>query len=180
MAIEHKDIEDAELHELKGAAAASAGKVPIADGAGSTDFDLVGLSSLDVTPIYADIEAKIDAGTIDIKEKFTLSAVIPDVSTPAIILVPIRPNCTFKFARLTLGAAISVANAVVSFKDASGNSQGSNVTVLFTSSAQGDGYTFTATTNNNLTGPTYLKIETDGGSTDAAPVYITLEFEIPI
>ncbi len=38
MAVEHVDIAEAELHELKGASTALAGKVPAADGAGSTVF----------------------------------------------------------------------------------------------------------------------------------------------
>ena len=36
--MEHKDIPDAQLHQIKGAASASSGQVPIATGAGTTVF----------------------------------------------------------------------------------------------------------------------------------------------
>ena len=36
--MEHKDIPDAQLHQIKGAASASSGQVPIATGAGTTAF----------------------------------------------------------------------------------------------------------------------------------------------
>lgn len=38
MTIQHKNIADADLHEIKGAAAAAAGKVPTASGAGAAPF----------------------------------------------------------------------------------------------------------------------------------------------
>jgi len=38
MAIEHKDISEADLHEVKGASTAQAGQILIADGAGNTSF----------------------------------------------------------------------------------------------------------------------------------------------
>lgn len=41
MSIQHKNIADADLHEVKGAAAAAAGKVPIAGGAGTAPFGYV-------------------------------------------------------------------------------------------------------------------------------------------
>ena len=44
--IQHRDIPDPELHELKGAAGAIQGSVPVADGLGSTTFQKVGVSSL--------------------------------------------------------------------------------------------------------------------------------------
>lgn len=44
--MEHKDIPDAQLHEIKGAASASAGQVPIATGSGSATFGFVDWSQV--------------------------------------------------------------------------------------------------------------------------------------
>lgn len=44
--IQHKYIPDAELHEVKGANSAITGSVLVADGAGSTAFQKIGISSL--------------------------------------------------------------------------------------------------------------------------------------
>lgn len=44
MAIEHKDIPDANLHEPKGVSAATSGKVYVADGAGSGDWEFAKIS----------------------------------------------------------------------------------------------------------------------------------------
>lgn len=42
----HRDLPDNELHGLKGAASALAGEVPVADGAGSTTFQKLGVINL--------------------------------------------------------------------------------------------------------------------------------------
>lgn len=44
--MEHKDIPDAQLHEIKGAASASAGQVPIATGGGGATFGFVDWSQV--------------------------------------------------------------------------------------------------------------------------------------
>lgn len=46
MSIEHKDITEPDLHDVKGAAAAAAGQLLVADGAGSTAFTTVNYSTL--------------------------------------------------------------------------------------------------------------------------------------
>lgn len=43
--IQHRDIQDSELHELKGAAGAILGSVPVANGVGGTDFQKLGVSN---------------------------------------------------------------------------------------------------------------------------------------
>lgn len=44
--MEHKDIPDAQLHQIKGAASASSGQVPIATGAGTATFGFLGWSQI--------------------------------------------------------------------------------------------------------------------------------------
>lgn len=178
--VEHVDIADGERHEPKGIAAAAANTVYRANGAGSGTWGLIPTASIDLTALYAAIEAAIDGATIAIKRQFVATAVIPDVSTPKIIYMAVPDSCTILGAHMVLGASITVADAVVSFKDASGASLGATVTITQAGSLPGDEFSFAATTNVDLTGPTYIQIETDGGSTTAAELYITVAFEVPI
>lgn len=43
--IQHRDIQDSELHELKGAAGAIIGSVPVANGLGATSFQKLGVTN---------------------------------------------------------------------------------------------------------------------------------------
>lgn len=49
--MEHKDIPDAQLHQIKGAASASAGQVPIATGAGTTAFGFLDWTQIANKPV---------------------------------------------------------------------------------------------------------------------------------
>lgn len=47
----HKDLTEVDLHELKGAAAASANTVPVANGSGSTVFQKIGAAQINTSDI---------------------------------------------------------------------------------------------------------------------------------
>ncbi len=49
--MEHKDIPDAQLHQIKGAASASAGQVPIATGSGTTVFGFLDWTQVANKPV---------------------------------------------------------------------------------------------------------------------------------
>jgi hypothetical protein len=49
--MEHKDIPDAQLHQMKGAASASAGQVPIATGSGTTIFGFLDWAQIVNKPV---------------------------------------------------------------------------------------------------------------------------------
>jgi hypothetical protein len=174
--VEHVDIVDPEIHEPKGVASASVDTVYVADGAGSGTWQKVDEAVLNYSDVLSAIQADVDDGDLALNGQNTFWALIDDVSTASFILVPVLKDCTFKRARLVLGAAINTSDATVTFKNAGGPSMGTATTVAFSGSAEGTGFTFTASSNNTLTGPTYIKIETDGGSTGTAPLYILLEF----
>jgi hypothetical protein len=181
MAIQHRDIVDPEQHLPQGASTAAADTVIKSDGAGDIAWEKVDRDTLDQADIQAFVEESIDGGDILIAERFYLSAVIPDLGDNDFILVPIAEDATFVGAELVIYDAITTTDTAVTFVDASAASLGTAVTVEFDGSAEGDQYTFTATTNNDLTGPTYIKIESDG-ATDATgvPAFLTLEFERPL
>jgi Mg2+/citrate symporter len=160
---EHADITDPDLHECKGAAAASVNTVPQADGAGSTTWGLIGTANLDTTELFN-------------TNKFQLTVSFPDVSTADTILVSLPFACTLNRATTILNNAITVADAVVTFINSTGPSTIGSVTVAQSGSAEGDKDTLTAAANNSFTAGTHLKITTDGGSTTTAKLLILLEF----
>lgn len=159
----HSTLTGAELHEPKGQSTAAADTVYVADGAGSGVHKKITLDSLDLTSIQ-------NPNTV------YLNAVLDDVSTASSILVPAPDGCTFDSAVMHLGAAITVADSSVTFVRNDAASFGSAVTIAFTASAEGTAFTFTATTNQTVTSPGYVKITTNGNSTTTAPLYIRLKF----
>lgn len=175
--IQHSAITDPQVHEPKGASTASANTVYVSNGAGSGTWQVLTTDSLDFADIVTEIQADLDDGTLDITGRYWIYATIADISTASSIIVPVIRDSTVLSARGVLGGPITVANAEVTFTNAAAASMGTPLTVTFTGSAKGDGYTFTATGNNVLVGPTWFEIATDGGSTDAQPFTILIELE---
>lgn len=175
--VQHEDIVDPYIHEPKGASAASLDTVYVADGAGSGTWKVLDHDNIDMTDLVSEIQADIADGTITLDGKYFLTVSIPDVSTASSVLVPIVIDSTVIGASVVLGGTITVADASVSFSNSAAASMGTDVTIAYDGSAKGDQYAFTATGNNVLVGPTYIEIATDGGSTDAQPLFITIEFE---
>jgi hypothetical protein len=171
----HKDIVDPNIHEPKGVAAASANTVYRSNGLGSGTWGLVGVANLDYTAVSDELQGDIDDGSLELNGSYFLWVALDDVSTPSSVLVPILRSSTVVRARVVLGNAITVANAAVSFLNSAGASMGSPVSVLYSSSAKGDSYAFTATGNNDIVGPSWIEVATDGASTTTAPVYILIE-----
>lgn len=157
----HKNLTGTDLHEPKGQAAAAVNTVYVADGAGSGTHKKLPVAALDLT-------------TLESPNSVYIFATIPDVSTASAILVPIPQTMSVTLARLVLGGAITVGNATVTFTRDDAASMGSQV-IAFAGSAEGVGFTFTPVVNQTVTGPGYLKIATDGGSTDAQALFITLK-----
>jgi len=145
----HSTLTGAELHEPKGADTASSGEVYVADGSGSGAW----------TANY-----------------YTLSAVIADVSTAETVYVPIPYAGTVAKVQSVLEGAITVADATVTVKDNAGNSMGT-LTVAYSGSAAGDVDTLAPSANEDVTADDFITIETDGGSTDAQKLWLTVVVE---
>lgn len=158
----HKDLTGADLHEPKGAASAASNTVYVSNGAGSGTWQKLTTSSLDLTNMQ-------NPNTI------YLTGVIADVSTASFILIPIPDTAIFVSARFVLGGAIAGADSILTLTRNDSASFGSTVTVAFSGSAEGTGFNFTASSNTTVTGPGYIKIATDGGSTNAIPLYVTVK-----
>jgi hypothetical protein len=174
---EHVDLTDPELHEPKGIAAASVDTVYVADGAGTGTWQKVGLDQIEYSELSGEIQDDLDAATIEVNGKYFIHITLEDISTLSSVLIPVRVASTFIGATSILGGPITVADANISFKDNLDNNMATAMVVAFSGSARGDIDTFTATSNNSLAAGTYMEVETDGGSTDAAQLFLTLEFE---
>lgn len=176
MTTNHQDITDPFIHEPKGASTASANEVFVADGAGSGDWEKITGDSFDNTSVDSYLQNAFDTGDVDLNGQWYSLTSLADVSAPSSILVPVLKDCTIVRARCTLSTGITVANATVTFKNSAGSSMGT-VVITQSGSTEGSSFTFTPSGNNVLTGPTYFKIETDGGSSTTAVLYILVEFE---
>lgn len=161
----HSALTGSDLHEPKGQSTASVNTVYVADGSGSGTHKKLTLDSLDLTSVQ-------NPNTVFIH------AVLPDVSTPSFIIVPAPANCTFVSAVSILSGAITGSDASVSFTRNDASSFGSAMVVAVSGSAEGVIDTFTATTNTNITDPGYVKISTNGASTDTQSLSLILKFTV--
>lgn len=146
------NIVDAERHEPKGASTATIDQVWASDGAGSGAFREL---------------------------PFTLSAVLADVSTASFVLIPIPMNCKIQTIKYTLGGAITVADSTITVTRGGGSAMGTQV-IAQAASAEGTSFTQTPSGNNDIIAGThhYIKIATDGNSTTAFPLFITIKAKV--
>jgi hypothetical protein len=147
--VQHASLTDPYLHEPKGAASANAGEVYVADGAGSGDWSA---------------------------RQYTINALIADVSSSETVYVPIPYSGTVVKVVSVLEGAITVADATVIVSNSSAASMGT-LTIAYTSSAAGDVDTLVPASNNTVTDNDYITIATDGGSTDAQKLWLTIVVE---
>lgn len=163
--VEHADLTTGELHEPKGAAAASADTVYVFDGAGSG------------------AAAKIDSDNIDTSSikninKYKIVLVADDLSstgTEAFVVFP--EACTVNEITTVLSGAISGTNAVLTFTKQSVSSLGT-ITIAQSGSAEGDVDSLTPASNNTFTANQYLKVAVTTATTGAEKAYITIDVTI--
>ena len=148
--VNHSSLTDPLIHEPKGVASASAGKVYVANGSGS--------------------------GTWTSKETLvgeTLTGYIDNISASSTVYVPIPFAGTISKVVTVLEAAISSANATLTVKNAAAASMGT-ITVAQSGSAAGDVDTLAPSSNNTVAADSFITIASDGGSTNSA----TLRFVV--
>lgn len=95
--MEHKDIPDAQLHQIKGAASASAGQVPIATGSGTAAFGFLDWSQVANKPTASGYESK-------------LSSFSSVNQNPSAVNTPLK--ITFGPAQATADVSISAAGVI--------------------------------------------------------------------
>lgn len=95
--MEHKDIPDAQLHQIKGAASASSGQVPIATGSGTTVFGYIDWTQVANKPTSSGYQAE-------------LSAFSSVNQNPSAVDTPLQ--ITFGSAQTTTDVSISAAGVI--------------------------------------------------------------------
>ena len=95
--MEHKDIPDAQLHQIKGAASASSGQVPIATGAGTAVFGFLDWTQVANKPTSSGYQAE-------------LSAFSSVNQNPSAVDTPLQ--ITFGSAQTTADVSISAAGVI--------------------------------------------------------------------
>ena len=153
MAIEHKNIVDAQRHEPKGASTATVDQVYASDGAGSGTWREL--------PVQA-------------------HARLADVSTASFVLIPITSNCTIQSIRFVLANAITTADSTITVtRGGDAASLGTKV-IAFSGSAEGTTFDLTTGSNNTLVAAThkYLKIATDGLSSTSCELSIAVKYKV--
>lgn len=161
----HQNLTGSDLHQPKGAAAASANTTIIADGSGSTSWAKIASTN-------------INTSSIKNINKFYLTTQFSDISTADFILVPCPTACTFVSATIIIQNAITAADSIVTFTNSTGPTSIGTLTITNSGSAEGTRYTFTASSNNTMTAGSYLKIATDGASSTAAKATVFLNFTL--
>lgn len=146
----HKDLTGTDLHEPKGASSASAGQVYVANGSGS------------------------GAWTSQAGSYVAITRTITDVSAPGdvYIIAPIGGTISKLFA--VLDAAITVADANITFAINGVSIDSSALVISQSGSAPGSEFDNSPTGHNTVVAGNVIKITTDGASSTTAALTVTV------
>lgn len=122
--MEHKDIPDAQLHQIKGAASASSGQVPIATGSGTAVFGFLDWTQVANKPTSSGYQAKLSAfssvnqnpSAVDTPLQITLGSAqtTTDVSISAAGVITFNTSGNYLIdIFLRFGRSTSTGNAIV-------------------------------------------------------------------
>jgi hypothetical protein len=155
---DHSSLTGAELHENKGAAAASDDQVATVT-SGATVWKKLTTDNLDTSSIFA-----VNGGSA--------YATITDISTSGSIYLVVPFACTVDLVYSVIDGALATADATLTIRDHSGGSMGT-ITVGYSGSAAGDVDSLTPATNNTLAAGEHIQIDTDGASTNTVACHLT-------
>lgn len=147
--ITHSSLTTTDLHEPKGASSASAEEVYVADGVGSGAW----------TPRHD-----------------TYMAMLTSVSTASSFYLPIAYAGVVKKITSVIEGTIATADATITIKNSAGSSMGT-ITVDYVGSAAGDIDTLDPSSNNIVVDNDYITIETNGASTNAVRMILSVVVE---
>lgn len=147
---EHNTLTGSNLHEPKGAATATLGQVYVSNGAGSGVWtDAITLNEAKLTTVFADVST---AETIYLAIPY--AGIVTKVVT-------------------VLEGALATANDTITVKDSTGLSMGT-LTITEAGSAAGDVDVLLPVANNVVGDNDFITIESDGASTSARRLWVTV------
>ena len=173
----HSTLTGADLHEPKGADAASANKVYVSDGAGSGSWSDLPLSALDNSGATTDQFLRGDNTFQDVKNanKIYLQARLDDISSASSVYIPCPLAGDITSVVTVLQGAIATTDGDVRLQIGGVPVTDSNVTIANASSAAGDVDTATPTAANTVTANSAVQVETQGNATTAEAVEVLIE-----
>lgn len=154
MTIEHKNITEANLHELKGASTAISGQIPVANGSGSTSFT-----------------------TFNYIKSRLITYQVGDFSAVDTYFIPIPIASTVKSIHVVVNGAVDVTTTLTAYINTVAVTTGV-VSLTASGSAAGSIYSATPTANNVTTAGQYIKIVSGGEATVAVGGTITILLEV--
>jgi len=164
--VEHKNLTGASLHEPKGAAAATADKIYVADGAGSGTWEKITADS-------------IDTNSIKNVNEVSLEFVIDDLSSAAshFLVLPWAGDIT-KIYSVT-DTSIATTDTTLTSKIGGVAITGGVITIAFSGSAAGDVDSCTPSALNTVTEGQALEIVCGGETnTSGAHAHLTVVMDI--
>lgn len=161
--VQHANVSSANIHECKGANAASVNTVRISDGAGSGS--------------WAKVSPSVITGVNNVN-KIILTYRFLDISTAGSqwLIVPLAGIITKIYS--VIDGAITTADAVLSFKIAGVSVTNGNITITNSGSAAGDVDSSTPTAARTLTAGQALELITNGASTNTVNSSLTFIIDI--
>lgn len=159
----HSTLTGSELHENKGVASASNNTVATASG-GNTVWQKIAANNIDNTSVFN-------------VNKTYLTVELSDVSTAEKVYVYVPFTGTLTKVATVLQGAITGADSTITVRNNAGASAGT-LTVSFTGSGAGDVDVLSPASNNTFTSGQVVSIETDGASSTAQKLFVTLSFNI--
>jgi hypothetical protein len=180
--VQHSALTGADLHEPKGISGAANKAVYVADGVGSGSWTVpsaVETTLTDSGGFYTGTEVEAALQELGPKVSY-LTLALADISTASFVLFPIPADCVVDEVQSILGGAIATADAVLTISRGGDAATLGTITVANAASAEGDHDENLSLTNNTLTKAThpYIKVATDGASTNAVPVYIQIKITV--
>lgn len=160
---EHNTLTGANLHENKGVSTATDNTVASAT-SGATVWRKINSSMLDTSSVFGVNKEYIQVELDDVSTASTAYAVVPFSGTLSQVYS-------------VLHAAITGADSTVSILNHAGLSAGT-LTVSFSGSAAGDIDSLTPASNNTFTAGQKIGVSTDGLSSTAARLSVTLVFTV--
>lgn len=151
--VQHKNLPDADLHEPKGVAAASAGTTYVADGAGS--------GSWAQSPYFYTVEANLN-----------------DVSAPSSAYTVAHTAGTIVAIYTVLGAAITGVDSTVTFYINGVAITGGTITVTQSGSAAGDVDSCAPSALRSVIAGNLLTATTDGASSTTATLRVIYKIKV--
>lgn len=160
---EHADVSSSNIHEPKGAAAASANTAYIADGAGSGSFSLVSSSSLT---------------GINNVNLIAMSLEFNNIGTAAShwLVIPIAGDITKVYT--VIDSAIGTADETITVEIGGTPLTNGTITITQSGSAAGDVDSATPTAANTVTAGQVIEIISAGNSTGTTAATVTVLVDV--